>query len=254
MTGPNRPTDTDSTSTVGRLARRLGLGREEYGEGGRDSYYGDDRPIFVLGCCQRTGTSLLQRLITSMPGVFIWGETNGEMGAILRSRQRAVDRSIEVAETRNHIRRAGLLAFMADASPEQQQVDNAYRSYIREMYRYDHTGTPLSRWGYTEFRHDARELAYLLDLFPNAKALVINRDLGQVAESILRYEFDPAIQWSRQWTLDALDMWRENTFEMPALPVEPGVEDQLQQSRAEQRANPQGNRRTPRRTARVDQS
>ena len=226
VTGPRRPaapgdgSASSSGHAVGRLARKLGLGRDEYGSGGRDSHIGDDRPIFVLGCCHRTGSTLLQRLISSIPDVFIWGESRGETVAILESRARLLQWSAKNVGSRNDIRRLGPMAFMANATPEQQQIDNAYRNLVRELYRYDISGTPTSRWGFKEVRHSAGHLAQLLDLFPGGRAVVINRDLGQVAESVLRMEFDPSVEWEPRWTLEALTLWRENTFEMPSLPSE----------------------------------
>lgn len=214
MTGPD---GKGGRNAVNRLARRLGGKQGDSSVSRRGEH---DRPIFLIGCCHRTGSTLLQRLVSSITDVFIWGENHGAGSTLLKSRQQLLSWSDRHAGARDDIRRHGTEAFMANATPERDRIDDAYRAYFRELYRLDVDGMPVERWGFKEVRHNAAELAELLQLFPAGRAIAINRDLGQVAESVLRWEFDPSIEWESAWTVETLNAWRDNTFDLPSLPSE----------------------------------
>ncbi len=176
-----------------------------------------DNPVFIVGTCHRTGSTLLQRLVSTIPDCFIWGESHGAATTMLESRATLLDWSARHSGARHEIQQHGSLAFAANASPDEQRIDHAYRHFFRRLWRRDIDGRVVTYWGYKEVRHTATHVQQLLDLFPRSRVLALNRQLDQVVESLLRWEINGAVEWQPQWTMDALESWRINTVKMPTV-------------------------------------
>ncbi len=202
MTGSNEPSLLQRT----QLAANRQFARRQLNQ----------RPIFIAGASHRTGSTLVQRLLNSADDVFIWGENAGASTTLLASHKALVDWGHLHGSAHSEWQRWDTNAFVANLSPQQEQTDGAFRRLFYDLYGTAPNGVPTKRWGFKEVRHRRVDIERLFRLFPQAKVVVINRDLDDVVRSLLRWEADADNHWEHQWTLDALKLWRENTLELSA--------------------------------------
>ena len=136
------------------------------------------RPVFVFGCSWRSGSTLLQRLISSTDELFVWGENDG-------------------FATR-------LMALHADGSVGSPEL----RTFYRDYYGQETTALGRGRWGFKEVRHGRPEGEFLLELFPEARIVFLVRNPIDVAVSAAR------VAWEGSMPLDAVELWRRNVETM----------------------------------------
>jgi Sulfotransferase family len=141
------------------------------------------RPIFILGCSFRSGSTFLQRLVNSTDEAFIWGENVGlseELIAVVAklrswreiSRVQALDLESE-----------GGKAWIANLTPAIDELEPA-RAFLKCFYSEPTRLRGVLRWGFKEVRHDASVAAFLLELFPAARVILLVRDPRAVLASM----------------------------------------------------------------------
>jgi hypothetical protein len=92
-------------------------------------------PLVVLGCGQRCGSTLVQRLLCSHPDVMIWGEHDGQLAAIMK-----VAEQLEFwAQTygrvgRDELSAHGYQGFIANLTPESDRVAAAVRAFVEALF------------------------------------------------------------------------------------------------------------------------
>lgn len=193
-----------------------------------------DSPIFLLSTCWRSGSTLLQRILVTEPGLLLWGEPLGEMALVSR-----------IAEMVSHSINPVLLeewASQADTkSPDlaKSWIANLYpsthdfRSSLRGLFD-QWLGKParergFSRWGFKEVRLGATEATLLHWLYPNAKFVIIYRHpydcYRSLADSLwnIYYRYpdmpiDSAASFAHLWNRLATS-WSELPEEFPCFRI-----------------------------------
>ena len=169
-----------------------------------------DRPVFVIGMSHRTGSTLVQRLLCSADDCFIWGEGNGATSLIVESSGKLSDWTYQYGDTFEELKQWGTNAFLANITPRQNRIDSAHRQLLAGLYDRDPNENRMKRWGYKEVRHTHPETTELLRLFPQARIVVVGRQLSDVVASLLRWENDSTTDWHDEWTLAAVKTWVTN--------------------------------------------
>lgn len=144
-----------------------------------------DRPIFILGCTFRTGSTFVQRLINSSGEVFIWGENMGiaedlrVIVAKLASWQAiSAGQDGDLAQNRED-------AWIANLNPElPRAAEAAARAFFATYYVQATRQRGFARWGFKEVRCDAGTARFLLRLFPDARIVLVVRQPEAVLASM----------------------------------------------------------------------
>lgn len=135
-----------------------------------------ERPIFVFGGGWRTGSTLLQRLLCSHPGVLVWGESRGLVES-LRGGWAAIE-ALQTLSTRNRadLDHEGHQAWIAVANPPFERFREATRELLLTYLARPAGERGRPRWGFKEVRCDAAAAGWLLELFPGARFVFLVRD------------------------------------------------------------------------------
>lgn len=144
-----------------------------------DAAAGEDaleRPVFVLGCTFRTGSTFLQRLINSSGEVFVWGENMG-IAEDLRVAVAKLDSWSAISQAQHgdlDVRQND--AWIANLNPEGAGASRAAaRQFFLSYYAEPTRQRGCARWGFKEVRCDARAARFLLELFPHGRVLLLVR-------------------------------------------------------------------------------
>lgn len=166
-------------------------------------------PIFILGSGQRTGSTLVQRLLASHPRVLIWGEQAGAIARILA----AVDSLREWATRdgavgRDEYEMLSNNGFIANMTPPPDNIDEAARALFETMYAKPAVAAGRSVWGFKEVRYGLIEATSLIRLFPGARIVHLIRDPRQVASSVDEWERNRPAVWTRADSEATIAFWR----------------------------------------------
>jgi hypothetical protein len=195
----------------------------------------NDAPIFVLGCGWRTGSTLLQRILVTDPGVLLWGEPLGDLGLLSNIAQmlaqvpsfRKLNRCALVGKPA-----ASSLAvsWIANLSPPGEDFRCALRTLVDNWLGRPALERGFARWGFKEVRLGAAEAMILHWLYPRAKFLLLTRhpydcyrslsDAGwdQVYHQRPGVQVDSAVEFARHWNRLAVS-WSELPPDFPALHI-----------------------------------
>jgi hypothetical protein len=156
----------------------------------------NERPIFVFAAGERCGSTLVQRLLSSHPDVFIWGEQKGALEEVCQFYRLASIQAGAGEQVAQAYLDSGLNEFIANLSPSHVAVQKAVQGLLRILY-----GGFSLRWGCKEVRCDASVARMLVELFPGASVVFIIRHLSAVLSSLGRWGYD----WHQ--CADVVDRW-----------------------------------------------
>jgi hypothetical protein len=166
-----------------------------------------ERPVVITASGQRCGSTLVQRLVTSHPDILVWGEHNGALSPILAGAADLVAWSANQGRAaRAEVDARGLDAFIANLTPEPEDVRRALRTLLLELFHRPAVALGRARWGLKEVRYGWWECRRLADLFPDASFIHITRDPRDVLRSLAWWEITQP-DWRREWTVAALGRW-----------------------------------------------
>ena len=127
----------------------------------------------------RSGSTLLQRVLNVHPGVTIWGEHGGVLAGILKACTRAttdpVAKNLSIG-----VERQSSGEFHKWVSPfSGEDFADAMKATLLDLFT---RGLgPEVRWGFKEIRYEVDTLETLMEMFPQARLVMLARDLeGQV--------------------------------------------------------------------------
>jgi len=167
-----------------------------------------EKPIFVMGSSQRTGSTLLQRLLNSCPQVMIWGEHLAHLSNFFRESGYLRDWGKQHADERKNFLLQGYNIFAPNIMPEEYELVDAARIYIAGLF-----GLPAFKlgrpfWGFKEVRYGAQMAQFLQECYPQARIIHLTRNPVACFLSMKRLEEIPD-EWNREWTKTAIHNWAE---------------------------------------------
>ena len=137
-------------------------------------------PIFLLSAGWRSGSTLLQRLLMSDPGVLIWGEPYDECGLIqaMAGSLRAFRAGWPPANYFYDGRPPHTLTgdWVANLFPALDDWRLGQRALFDTMFAQPAHRAGARRWGIKEVRLTAEHAWYLKWLYPNARFLLLYRN------------------------------------------------------------------------------
>jgi hypothetical protein len=143
-----------------------------------------ERPVFLLGSAWRSGTTLLQRVLSSGPELFVWGENLGMSTDLRRMAERLATYDEMSAREWREFHTRGIAAWIACLNPPAPGAREALRAFYGAYYEPRTAELGRARWGFTEVRHGAATAAFLGALFPHARFLFILRNPVDVVASM----------------------------------------------------------------------
>jgi hypothetical protein len=191
-----------------------------------------ERPIFIFAAGWRSGSTLLQRLVSSDATVGIFGEAFEHMFlwhqlAAQWKRFGPMDESHSVYLPKKYetlsaqaIRDVLTLRSCPTLTPAVQSLKNAHYEFIEALLKKPAAAVGRTRWGFKGVRCDGNVLRYLSWLYPNAGFLLLCRnpiDAWASYASIMRVQKSPsalclpshlietASQFAAHWTRCAAD-------------------------------------------------
>ena len=169
------------TSYVGSFCRRLFKGT--FGRSHKEF------PCFVFAASWRTGSTLLQRVITASGEIFVWGEpTFLPHLAVLY--QKANGYFQKVAWNRKAGFSGQVGKWVPVVSPSESRVRSSVGSFLTALYHEETVQRGFPRWGFKEVRAKAMEHIQLLaDVYPAAKFIFLVRDPYDMYRSIKGKKF-----------------------------------------------------------------
>jgi hypothetical protein len=162
-------------------------------------------PVFLL-TMHRGGGTLLARILNCHPNLVIWGEHAGLINRLAEADDMVIrvgrlmvpktdDMIAEYTEFPDHR--------LTDFDPWANPFDyDSFRRSCREMIEAIFTRglRPGQRWGFKEIRyHRVVTAQFLQKLFPDARFIILRRDLREVAVSAI------LASWSLRWFWDYRD-------------------------------------------------
>ncbi|MBI4667521.1 MAG: sulfotransferase [Nitrospinae bacterium] len=152
-----------------------------------------ERPVFIFASGQRTGSTLLQRLLNTHRDIHIWGEHSGGLEPGLARNLRMARQGLEIAATRDggaeqfeSYRKNRADQWMAAMTPP-GPWDDVFRDVFIDLY----AGAARDifgkrRWGFKETLYDAADARFLAGLFPSCRIIFLFRDVQETYRSMRR--------------------------------------------------------------------
>lgn len=156
-----------------------------------------EKPIFLLSAGWGSGSTLLQRLITSSGSTLLWGEPHDHAIPLHRLAQMLApisdrwprDSYFSPGDEEKPLH----MQWIANYSPKISSLKSAHRAFIKEWLMTSAQEHQCQRWGLKEVRLTIDHARYLQWLFPNAKFVFIYRDV------LRSYRSCKGVRWFSVW-------------------------------------------------------
>jgi glycosyltransferase involved in cell wall biosynthesis len=202
------PTERARTLAADKSAAIEVLACNEATAGG---FAAEDRPVFLLGCAYRCGSTFLQRLLSSSPNLFIWGENMGLSDVLAEVIDREAAWRWETYQTGQwkNFEQKGLHTWIANLQPRgfPANLRHALRGFYLDYYREATRQLGRERWGFKEVHHGARAARFLLDLFPAGRVVFVLRNPVDVLASVATTSWYDQVGRAAR----VAKLWRDNT-------------------------------------------
>ncbi len=180
-----------------------------------------DKPIFIFSAGWRSGSTLVQRMVTASGDVLMWGESGGALDCFEEAGRRYAQmlgpgsRKYEHgfggngAEEFARFVAAGKRCaheWIACMNPPEDIIHSAFRGMLEKMYAEPAAKLGYSRWGIKEVRAGIRAALFLREIYRDAKFVFLVRNPLSCLISIKRREWidraktrDPLQHYALHW-------------------------------------------------------
>jgi hypothetical protein len=170
-------------------------------------------PIFIFAASWRTGSTLLQRMLTATEGVLIWGEAGG-LHLLARLYEHNNHYLAEKTRDQPDPDRELHLQWIPVMTPPRDRLVKAMRAFFFQMYAIPARELDRPRWGIKEVRRDAVPVARMLQkVFPRARFVFLARDpydtLASVKGTSFFRQFKDAAAFLEIWAGNVADFLDE---------------------------------------------
>ncbi|MEB8388429.1 sulfotransferase [Rhodobacteraceae bacterium KMM 6894] len=161
----------------------------------------DDSPVFIFSAGWRSGSTLLQRMVCSDHTTLMWGEPY-DLCEIIQTLARiprpvTQDWPPEAYFLRDHDPDRLTHNWIANLYPALPDLRDALRATLCRLFEQPALASGAVRWGLKEVRFGLEEATFLHWLYPNAKFLMIHRNVEDAFRSY--QNFSPAMDWYGRW-------------------------------------------------------
>lgn len=180
-----------------------------------------DKPIFLFSASWRSGSTLLQRLITASSEALIWGEAGGALDCLADTEERYAQmlglgdvqfkhgfggNGAEQFEQFVAAGAKGVLKWIACMNPQKEVIHKAFREMFDKIYAESSLKLGYSRWGIKEVRAGINAAIFLKKLYPDAKFVFLIRNPLSCLLSMKRRNWvdcistkDPLSYYAKSW-------------------------------------------------------
>jgi Sulfotransferase family len=142
--------------------------------------------LLVAASSHRSGSTLLQRYVTAMSDLFVWGESDPLIESLRRTYEAWPRSRKNEREYRASMADPSFMerTYTPNLSPPRDVVLDAFREAILRIY----AGSPdgFERWGWKAVQYGKAEMDFVRSLFPEIRILLLVRTPYEVARSIRR--------------------------------------------------------------------
>ncbi|WP_158769091.1 DUF5672 family protein [Paraglaciecola sp. L1A13] len=161
----------------------------------------NDEPVFIFSAGWRSGSTLLQRLLSSSESLLLWGEPH-DRSNIIQSLASTIEPFNDNWPPRKYIAdndefKQNTDKWIANFYPSESRILAAHRIFVRTLFSANVENEVNKRWGIKEVRYGLKEAVFLKALFPNAKFLYLKRDLKDAYFSYKN--FSQHMNWYAKW-------------------------------------------------------
>ena len=157
-----------------------------------------DEPVFIFSAGWRSGSTLMQRLLSSSHDLFLWGEPHDKCN-IIQSLANMIRPFTLNWPPRHYIndnvpKEQNADKWIANLYPNEARLLAAHRQFLRTLFTPDESE---KRWGIKEVRFGLEEAVFLKALFPKAKFIYLTRDMNDAYSSYKN--FSQHMDWYAKW-------------------------------------------------------
>jgi len=148
-------------------------------------------PVFLFAAGWRSGSTMVQRLLTSSGKLLIWGEAGGAIGCLAE----AAERLRQMLAPGSELHRFGYggdgasqyetflrtpmreraARWMACMNASEPTLNDALRAFLEHFYARPAAGLGYPRWGLKEVQSGAADVRFLASLYPAARFVLLIR-------------------------------------------------------------------------------
>ncbi|MDR3512931.1 MAG: sulfotransferase [Caulobacteraceae bacterium] len=171
----------------------------------------DDEPVFLASIGWRSGSTLMQRILMTDPGLLVWGEPLSHL-LYLNRLVEPLFGFTEIWPEMNHwISRLPKLDltrdWIAHVAPDAGHLKGAYRAFLDRWLATPARERGFSRWGVKQVRWSGEEAIALRWLYPRAKFILMVRHPVSAYQSMKNIGFVPnemgfVLEWPDRWIAD----------------------------------------------------
>ena len=163
-----------------------------------------NKPVFIFSAGWRSGSTLLQRLLTASNELLIWGEAGGALDCLAEADLGYQQMLAPGNKVFKHgFGGNGELQFIEFCNPDKQGVHRwipcmnppletireAFKDFLCKAYQEPSANLGYSRWGIKEVRCGLETAAFLQNLYPDAKFVFLVRNPIDCLSSLKRHNW-----------------------------------------------------------------